>query len=386
MQISQLMTAQAIVNYADQVNAQFSKNKSQYVSLGQRLNDTIGNKSFNSVIVNDAVDEFKIRNPNIKSWNDLTLCKPGETTLDKIDIDITLQRLLELVHVCTIMDCFKQILVQPICVYKDPARPGRFICWEGQHTSIVLYIIAAMVLGEDISKCKIPIIINPSSQKSEMRDCFITMATPEVGKKSIDPIDLFQQKVFGVRTDGVTNRPDWTETELKQQALENAKMFATNQKFGDTNKPGALSVLTELTSPAYPLEITQAFTKYFVNVCKSNRPVKPKESWMLYEYFRLCKVNDITLDDAYIRSIAKSLKSVTGTDFDADMMWDRAKVSYQDWFLHNKPNPDGTLWGISYPEKRIGLTFLIAQISKNFKGTVPSYSGALWKVPGKDLF
>jgi hypothetical protein len=386
MQVSQLMVAQVIINYADQVNSQFSKNKSQYVSLGQRLNNTIANKSYNLAIVNDAVNEFQIRNPHIKKWSDLTLCEPGETTLDKLDIDITLQRLLELMHICAIMDSFKQILVQPICVYRDPAQPGRFICWEGQHTSIVLYIIAAMVLGEDISKCKIPIIINPSTQKSEMRDCFITMATPEVGKKSIDPIDLFQQKVFGVRTDGVTSRADWTETELKQQALEDAKMFATNKKFGDIDKPGALSVLTELTNSAYSLEITQAFTKYFVNVCRSNRPVQPKESWMLYEYFRLCKANDITLDDAYIRGIARSLKSVTGTDFDAEMMFARAMLSYKDWFRLNKPNPDGTLWGITYSEKRIGLTFLIAQISKNFKGTIPGYSGTLWRVPAKDLF
>jgi hypothetical protein len=68
------------------------------------------------------------------------------------------------------------------------------------------------------------------------------------------------------------------------------------------------------------------------------------------------------------------------------MFWDRAKISYQNWFKLNKPNPDGTLWGITYPEKRIGLTFLIAQISKNYKGTVPGYSGALWRVPAKDLF
>jgi hypothetical protein len=386
MQVNQLMMAQVIINYADQVNSQFSKNKSQYVGLGKRLSDTIANKSFNSAIINDAVDEFKIRNPEFKKWEDLELCEPGETTLDKIDIDITLQRLLELIHVCNIMDSFKQILVQPICVYKDPSRPGRYICWEGQHTSIVLYIIAAMVLGEDISKCKVPIIINPSSQKSEMRECFITMATPEVGKKSLDPIDLFQQMLFGVRTDGTTNKSEWVAAEKKQQALENAKMFATNQKFGDTHMPGALSVLTEFMNPIYEVEITEAFTKYFVNVCKSSRPVKPKESWMMYEYFRLCKVNDIKLTDAYIRDVAKSLKSVTGSDFDADMLFSKAKVSYQEWFRDNKPSPDGTLWGITYPEKRIGLTFLIAQISKNFKGTIPNYSGALWRVPTKDLF
>jgi hypothetical protein len=212
------------------------------------------------------------------------------------------------------------------------------------------------------------------------------MATPEVGKKSLDPIDLFQQMLFGVRTDGTTNKAEWVAAEKKQQALENAKMFATNQKFGDTHMPGALSVLTELMNPIYEVEITEAFTKYFVNVCKSSRPVKPKESWMMYEYFRLCKVNDIKLTDAYIRDVAKSLKSVTGSDFDADMLYSKAKVSWQEWFRKNKPSPDGKLWGINYPEKKIGLTFLIAQISKNFKGTIPNYSGALWRVPTKDLF
>jgi len=385
LQINQLLMLQEVVNYADQVNAQFHKSESQYVSVGQRLSNTIGSDSFNTALVNDAVDEFKIRNPNIKKWSDISLCEPAITTLDKIDIDITLQRLLELIHACRIMDNFKQILVQPICVYRDPVRPGRFICWEGQHTSVVLYMIAALVLGEDISKCQIPISINPGAKKSDMRDCFITMGSPE-GRMSIDAIDLFQQKVFGVRTDKVKNRPDWELNEKKQQALEGAKMFATNRKFRDTDKPGALTVLTELTNTDYSLKITESFCKYFVNVCKSSRPVKPKESWMLYDYFDLCENQGITLNDAYIRGVARSLKYVTGTDFDSDMLYTKAKVSYQEWFRKNKPNPDGTIWGITYSEPKIALPFLIAQIAKSFDGEIPKYKEATWKVPAKDLF
>jgi hypothetical protein len=162
-------------------------------------------------------------------------------------------------------------------------------------------------------------------------------------------------------------------------------MFATNEKFGDTKEPGALSVMTELLDDYYDLEITQTFCKYFKEICNSNRPVRPKESWMLYEFFRLCKASKITVDDAYIASVAKSLRTAYSNDFDATDLYNRAKTSYQNWFLKNKPNPDGTLWGISYPERRLGMTFFVEQVAKNMTGPVPKLANGLWPVPAKDL-
>ena len=106
----------------------------------------------------------------------------------------------------------------------------------------------------------------------------------------------------------------------------------------------------------------------------------------MYEYFRLCKVAKIDVTDAYISGVAKSLKTAFNGDFDASALYDRAKLSYQNWWRDNKPSPDGTLWGITYPEYRIGLTFLVKQIEKNFKGNTPKLSNALWPVPAKDLF
>ena len=368
--------------YADTVNGQFHKSQSHYVSLAQRLRETIGGEHWKESILEDAIESFKTKHPKIKQWSDFTFCDAKSTTLDKIEIDITLQRMLDLIHGCNIIDHFKQLLVMPICVYQDPARPGKYICWDGQHTAIVLHILASKVLGLDVSRCQVPIVVYASDQKAEMRECFITLNGPE-GKKSLDHIDKVHQKIFGVRTDGSTN-PDWVLVEQKQQAFEGSKMFLTHSKFGDDDQPGAYSRLEEMLDPQYDLSITQAFAKYFFKVCHANRPVQPKESWMMYEYFRLCKASGITVDDAYISGVAKSLRIAFNNDFDAGALYAKGKSSYQEWYRTNKPNPDGTLWGITYPEKRIGLTFLTAQIAKNFTGKVPLVN--LWPVPAGDLF
>lgn len=270
----------------------------------------------------------------------------------------------------------------PICVYEDPAAPGKYVCWDGQHTIIMLYIIYAQILGEDVNDIDVPIVIYPSTMKAEMRECFI-MLNGEA-KQPLDPIDIFYQKIYGVRTDGSVNA-DWLLSEAKQQALESHDMFATNEKFGDEKQPGALTVLTELINDDFSLEVTQAFCKYFKAVCDSNRPVRPKESWMLYNYFYLCDVQGIIVDDQYISDVATALQVVDSGDFNALEFFSTAKESYQEWFRLNKPNPDGTLWGITYPEKRLGVTFLIAQIAK--AGVkVPKYGSAPWTVPTKDLY
>ena len=120
-------------------------------------------------------------------------------------------------------------------------------------------------------------------------------------------------------------------------------------------------------------------------VSDSNRPVRPKESWMLYMYFDLCLSAGIKLDDNYISEVANALRVVDNGDFNALEFYHTAVKSYQEWFRYNKPTPDGTIWGITYPEKRIGLTFLIAQISKA-QIKVPKYTQALWTVPFRDLY
>jgi len=367
--------------YASRVNRRFHKSQSHYVDIMSRLMDAIKQAGWREKIIAEAAKEFAIRNKHIQSAKNIRLCSAEKTTMDKIVIDVTLQRELSIEHLVNILTKFKQILVMPICVYEDPMAPGKYVCWDGQHTIIMLYIIYAQILGEDIGKIEVPIVIYPSTMKSEMRECFIMLNGD--AKKPLDSIDIFYQKIYGVRTDGSTNA-DWLLAEKKQQALEFNDMFATDEKFGDETKPGAFSRMHELLNDNYTLEITQAFCKYFKAVCVSNRPVRPKESWMLYDYFDLCLTSGIELDDSYISNVARALQIENG-DFNASTFYITAKESYQEWFRKNKPTPDGTLWGITYPEGRIGMTFLIAQIKKAGV-VVPVYTQALWIVPEEDLY
>lgn len=368
--------------YADKINQQFYKQQSHYVNLKQRLRSVIDNETYLQSVLEDSIEDFKERNPQCTTWTDLNLCSAQKITLDKIAIDITLQRLLMFYWAMKILDNFWEIQVEPIRVYEDPACPDKYVCWDGQHTAIVLFIIASMVLGEDVRKCEVPIVIYPSSQKSEMRRVF--MAANGEGKAPLDAIDKFQQMVFGVRTDGSTI-DSWIVAEQKQQWLESAKMFVTHEKFNDTEMPGAYTRMQELMDTRnYMPGITKYFTQYFTAVCRSSRPVQPKESWMLYEYFKLCEADpNITVTDKYIRDIAKALKAVGHGDFDSYELWWRAKHSYQTYYQNNSPY--GNLLGIRYPEKPLGITFLIAQIAK--AGVqVPYYADTYYKVPNGDLF
>lgn len=373
----QLMAVAQPTFYADTVNRQFTKSSSQYVGIPQRLKQSIAGSSFYQSIISDAIQEFSRRHPQVTKWSDITLCGAITTTLDKIVIDITLQRMLVIMHAAGILDKFQQIRVMPISVYEDPLAPGQYVCWDGQHTAVVLYLIA-LALKADISKCEIPIVVYKSKLKSEMRQNF--MALNGDAKHPLDQIDRYHQMIFGVRTDG-TQIPAWVLAEQKQQALEGAKMFATHHKFGDTDEPGALSRLDELMDPRYELEITQQFCKYFVSICKSNRPVQPKECWLIYEFLRQCQIEKVSVDDAYIKGVANSLKVAFGGDFDSIALMSQAKVAYRDYY----ERVNGYALGIRYPEVPIGLTFLIKQIAVNFNGKMPK-GPQHWPVQSSFLF
>lgn len=369
--------------YADTVNSRFHKSQSHYVGLAERFNSSVTEiEHWKHLTLEDAVDEFQIKNPHIKSWNDIQLCSAETTTLDLIDIDVTLQRLYNFTHGCNILSNFKQIFVMPICVYREPTRPGRWVCWDGQHTAIALWYIASKILGLDISKCQIPIVVYKSELKSEMRECFISLNGD--AKQPLDHIDIVHQKIFGVRADGSTN-PEWQRVEKKYRALENCKIFLTNLKFNDQTMPGAYSRLDEFIDETYPTIVTEHFAKYFYKMCNSSRPVKPKESWIFYDFFKMCERDKIDVTNKYIGEIVRSLKTAMGGDFDADEFYTKAKRSYQEWWRVNKPYPDGSIMGISYHQPKIAMTFLFAQIRKNTDVPLPRYA-PLWTVPQGDLF
>lgn len=368
-------------SYANKINSKFYKSASHYVTLDVRLTTSL-NDNDKILKFNNIVSALKVRFAN-KRWNDIDLVRAEKCVFSKIVIDTTLQREYDFKHGSRILSDFKSLLVSPIKVYEDEMQPGKYVCWDGQHTVIALYALLTKVLNEDPDKCIVPINIYPSSLKHEMRETFIEFSTTAC--KPLDQIDIFHQKVYAVRTDG-SNDPDFLLNERKQTALESANMFATHDKFGDKTMPGALTVLTQLVDNGYTPEITEYFCKYFMAVCHSSRPVAPKESWMLYEYFTMCVNQGIDITDQYIYEVASALNKGFNGVFDADQLYSRAKISYQEWWRRNKPTYDGTLWGISYNEFPLGMTYFVAQVRKYCPSQVPVMPNPLWEIPKEDLF
>ena len=374
-----------INTYADQINKQFTHSKSQYVTLKERLSSALAAGVWHQAKVGFATNTWQSTYPNIKSFKQIKLCQAKFTTLDMIEIDTTLQRVVILNHVAYILNNFKQTKSMAIQVYEDKNRPGRYICWDGQHTVLALYIIACVILKEDPANVTIPIVIYDSDLKSEMRENFLELNGD--AKLPLDPIDYFHQYLFGVRTDN-TQKDKWLAAEQKQCYLETYGMFATHEKFGDHTQPGALSNLTEFMEldPSY----VEVVCKYFYHVCNSSRAVDTKEFWMMSMYFRLAQSQGIEVTDEFITEVCVSLNAAFGGSYDPDALYNQAQKAYEEWWRVNKPMADGTLLGINRHRKNDTITFLAAQVAKYIKsGTAVPHTLAQynrWQVDPAYLF
>ena len=142
--------------YADKINQQFTEEASNLVSLQQRLNDALELNPVFAKMLDGAVDEFKRRNKQWKSFDDMTLCNAIPAKMSDVVIDTTLQRPLNIRHIIKILGYFSQSMVMPIQVYKEEGDD--WIAWDGQHTAITLYIIATKVFGERPQTINIPVV------------------------------------------------------------------------------------------------------------------------------------------------------------------------------------------------------------------------------------
>lgn len=368
--------------YADKINGQFTLKKSNFVTLQKRLQEALTVKSRFSIMLDGAVDEFKRRNKQWKTFTDMHLCSAIAVNMDKVLIDTTLQRPLNIRHIIKILSYFSQTMVMPIQVYEDPEEPGKYIAWDGQHTAITLYIIVTKVFGLRPSQVEIPVVVYPTTQKLEIRRNFILLNGD--AKEPLDFIDTFKQMVYGVRVDGATD-PDWLNTDKKQTFLEEAGLFATNNKFGDEDENGAFTLLadtlmTKNLSKAKSPEVTRMFAEYWTYL-NEERPVQAKEARQLYEYFDACYQQGITVDSDYIRTFANFTKEFFEADFsESGMFWDKVKESYSNWYRGaNKGSLDVNEHGEIIvrgftTEWRCGGPFIIEQIKKSTDLDTPSFT------------
>jgi hypothetical protein len=363
-------------SHAQIINEQYLKSGSHFVTLQERLNEALKHSPMFVGLIAGVVDEFKRRHKEWKKFADLELCKAVQVTMDKILIDTTMQRSLNLYHIVNILQHFRSTMTMAIQVYEDSERPGYYIAWDGQHTAISLYIILTKVFGELTAKSIVPVVVYNVKHKLEIRRNFILLNGE--AKEELDFIDKYKQMVYGAKVDNADD-PEWIDTALKNDYLSSAGLFATHAKFGDEDQPGAFTLLADtlmsknIKTRKHP-EVTRMFAKYWLFL-NQQRPVEAKEARQLYEYFNLCYEQGIDVNDAYLLEFCNFTKTYFGGDFGpTGPFWDKVRMAYESWY--KKANPESyNEYGLKgfTSEMRTGIPFLIAQLKKSTNLKVPSY-------------
>ena len=369
-----------ISSYADKFNGQYAKSQSHFVDLATRFADFCDEDK--AIEFRMMSREFRRRHPQYKEVKDLQkrLCRGLQCKLSDIDIDVTMQRLLDLEHVIDKFENFMATKVMPIQVYEDPTRPGRYIAWDGQHTAILLYVIAVMIFEVNPSDFEIPIVVYDVHSKAEIRENFIGLNGED--KKPLEPIDIFQQMVYGVRVDGST-KETWKITERKQQMLEKHKLFVTADKFNNDKETGAITRLPEIMK-ATP-KVVEQFGKYW-SAIRKQRAVDPKEILMMMSWLMLAEDQKIAVDDNYIYDLADMNLALFGANFSpTGGFWAKCETAYENWY---EQQPQAAWQEPSMQKQQThGLPFLNAQIVKSLGCKVPDYHANNGFVPAeKDLW
>lgn len=342
MALTPIPTVQA-QSYATQKNAQYKNEATNFVDLGTRLKDAIANLPHFRAIglrgsLNASCNAWLERFSHVKEFSQLNLVKTLTVPLSDILIDITMQRKLDLSWVLTILSKFREVQAQPLQVYQVvdtsgdlgyyPTGESLYASWDAQHTGVVFYIIAVWILKLDPTKVMVPVNIYPVKMKSEIRQNFVSTNSSD-GKKLLEDIDLFMQMVFGVRLDGNENT-DWKSAELKQQFLEQADLFVTNEKFGDTNQPGAISRMQEIN--AYSPDIIRKFCLYSSTI-PVPRPIASQEIEILCKFFDLAKKGGIDYTDQEVLDIGNHLHQLFDSNFhESSPFWEKVRSAYNNWW------------------------------------------------------
>ena len=317
--------------WADQINARFNNPKSYFVSIQERIEEVLERVDAAEGELTGARADFAKSHPNFK-WSQVDLVESLECPLGDILIDDTMNRPLEWEHVCKILSNFDETKIMAINVYRDPERPGKFVAWDGQHTSVVLYIVAVMIGKQSAHKVKVPINIYKTSNKAKIRENFIVLNGE--GKKPISPLAMYSNKVFGVRIDNSIN-PNWIEAEKKQTLLAESGLFLTEKSRGDMTKPGAITQVETIDNTS--LEIIEHFCTYWkARSAKQYRRAESKELLLMFQFIQMCKEQKIKLTSKYFEDAVEIMWDSFACDFscgkNSKIYFEKVDEAYRNWF------------------------------------------------------
>ena len=376
--------AQANPAYAASKNARYKNSASNLIDLVQRYNDTVAampiqaQRNHQSKLTR-ALQIFRKNNPGLTSINDRSkfrICKSLVGKLRDIVIDTTMQREPNLQWIITIIENFRAYQAQPIQVYATP--DNKWGGWDGQHTSIALYLIATMGLGENFDDVEVPINVYDITSRGELRSNFInnnTTVGKNAGKKPLDIIDIFMQMIYGVEVDGV-DEPEWKNAHAKWEYIRDAGMFLTAEKFNDTEEMGAISRLNELADENTSVEVVRQFAvygKYVVELQK--RPINTKEIPIIIEFLKMCEQQDIKLTDEQIEDMAQHCVDKFDANFDSKgPFWAQAhQANMNAWNKYNRGRQKRDWTDQPRNQKNLpqGISFFWQQLRNSWAPTQP---------------
>lgn len=399
MATSNLVVAPA-ASYASQVNARYSQTNSIFVDIKDRFNQAISNlplmkqTGMRSQLAK-ACKDFQKRYPHVTKFSDLDIVESIQMPLSDILIDTTIQRLLILHWVFHIVSNFRDVQAMPIQVYKvvgdspnfkyyPEGKRGLYASWDGQNTAAAFYVIAVLILGQDPKDVMVPVNIYKVSKKADIRENFVS-GNSSAGKLLLDSIDLWMQMLYGVRIDG-NNNPIWVEAELKQRYLEEADLFMTAEKFGDTHMPGAISRLQELNH--YSSDIIRKFALYTTTFPVA-RPIASQEIEIMCAWFDMAKKGGVDYTDEEVVDLGNHLHDLFGADFhESSAFWDKVRKAYLNWHTKYWAGAVQAPSRISFNKNwRNGGTFLWYQLQKTWNGRVPALNiDTAFQPATKDLY
>lgn len=395
-----------MASYASKVNARYTEKASHYVDLKKRIDDTISvfqptQQNIVRGMLKRACNDWIKNNSLKKQWQDLDLCESLMVPLSDILIDTTMQRMLNLAWIKTILEKFRDVQVMPVQVYRvkdDPDAPDElrnsktilYASWDGQHTVVVLYLIAVWIFKLDPREVMVPVNVYRVKSKADIRANFLGKNTDE-GTSLLDSIDIFQQMVYGVRVDNAKNTT-WEDADLKQQYIEAADLFLTHEKFGDTDQPGAISRMTEIDKYTPPVIKDFAMYEATVQMLSNARPVASQEIEIMAGWFDMARRDGIEYTDEEIQDLAHHLVDLFGADFhESSDYWIRVRDAYENWWqdyykevdIDLRPNNSRMNKNWKY-----GGTFLWHQLKKTWSGRIPklNITTTPFQPAKKDLF
>jgi hypothetical protein len=331
--------------YAQKQNSRYDCDIDEYVGVQQRLQGLINSDhtdTFEDLFI-ELAEEFRDRYPQYETYADMIESMVGQGSegyrpIVELDINITMQRLADRDWLVRILGTFDPILVNPVRVYCDPHRTdggqNRFVAWDGQHTSLILYMIAVYGFKMDPQDVMIPTSLYPGSDRAAIRRQFMYY-NAGLGSKPLDAIDLFMQYVYGYNNDG--SREDMNvRCHLIQNLAEQYTLFLTNEKFGDQDMPGAVVRLSEIMNRNYSVDVIGSVF-YYHSITKPSKPMPALEMDNLCHYFKACEDQGIDVDHAYIDRMAEVLAVVTNNTWDkGSIKHNKVKTAYENWFKEAK--------------------------------------------------